>query len=75
MRVSGRKLTGLGLGLLAYFVVRRPSRQERRRARREAIYRSYALTAEDPEFMAEHRELMRELDTTAADGLGEVSVS
>jgi len=69
MKVTGRRLTGLGIGLLAYFIVRKPSKQQRRRARREAIYRSYDAAAADPQFMAEHLELIHELDPTAADGL------
>lgn len=69
MRATGRRLTGLGIGLLAYFVVRRTSKRQRRRALREAIYRSYEAAAADPEFMREHEELTRELDHLAADGL------
>jgi hypothetical protein len=68
MRASERRLTALGIGLLAYFIVRRPSKQ-RRRARREAIYQSYELAGADPAFMTEHQALTRELDGTAADGL------
>jgi hypothetical protein len=67
MGATKRGLTGLGLGLLAYFIVRRPSKQQRRRARREAIYRSYDLAAADPAFMAEHEALTREFDGTVAD--------
>jgi hypothetical protein len=70
MRVTERRLAGLGIGVLAYFVVRKQSRRERRRALREAIYRSYEAAAADPEFMAEHEELTRALDHLAADGLG-----
>lgn len=69
MRATGHRLAGLGIGLLAYFVVRRPSKQQRRRARREAIYQSYELAGADPAFMAEHEALTRELDAMAADGL------
>ena len=69
MRATGRRLTGLGIGLLAYFIVRKPSKQQRRRARRDAIYQSYEAAAADPQFMAEHEELTRELDHTVADGL------
>ena len=69
MGATRRGLAGLGLGLLTYFIVRRPSRQQRRRALREAIYRSYEAAAADPEFMAEHEQLTRELDHLAADGL------
>ena len=69
MGTSGRKQTGMGIGLLSSFVVRKPSRQARRRALREAIYRGYDLAAADPEFMAEHWETVRELDGTAGDGL------
>jgi|GEM_PF-5103704 len=44
------------------FIVRRPSRQQRRRALREAIYQSYESAAADPAFMAEHQASTRELD-------------
>jgi hypothetical protein len=69
MGISGRKAGGLGIGLLAYFVIRKPSRQERRRVLREAIYASYEQAAADPDFMAEHWETTRDLDRTAGDGL------
>lgn len=69
MRATGRRLAGLGIGVLAYFVVRKRSKQQRRRMLREAIYRSYEAAAADPEFMAEHEELTRELDHVAGDGL------
>ena len=69
MQATGRRLAGLGIGVLAYFVVRKPSKRQRRRALREAIYQSYEAAAADPEFMAEHEELTRELDHLAADGL------
>lgn len=71
MGALNRKGVGLGIGLLAYFVVRKPSRRERRRALREAIYRGYDLAGDDPAFMAEHLKLTKALDATSSDGLRE----
>lgn len=69
MESTGRKLTGLAVGALAFFVVRKPSRRQRRRALRDAIYASYDRAGNDPEFQAEMRELEADFDGTIADGL------
>ena len=46
-----------------------PSRQERRRALRDAIYRSYESAAAEPELMADSLELLRDFEVTVGDGL------
>jgi hypothetical protein len=72
METAARKLAGLAVGALAFFVVRRPSRRERRRALRDAIYASYDRAGNDPEFQAEMRALESEFDGTIGDGLDEI---
>jgi hypothetical protein len=57
------------MGALAFFVVRRPSRRQRRRAIRDAVYASYNRAGDDPEFQAEMREFEAEFDGTIGDGL------
>jgi len=49
-----------------------PSRSERRRALREAIYASYDRAGLDPQFIAEMRELEADFDGTIADGLDDL---
>jgi len=71
MAVTGRRLFTLGVGVLTFLVIRKPSKQQRRRARRDAIYASYDRAAADPEFAAEMRELETDFDATVSDGLGE----
>lgn len=66
--VTSRTGTMLGVGLLAYFLIPKPSRQQRRRARRDATYAAHDRAGADPEFMAEMRGIMAEFDGTSAGG-------
>lgn len=61
--------TIFGIGALAHFVVRQPTRQEPRRARRTAIYAAYEEAGRDPEFMAEQAEIEEAFKWTLLDGL------
>ncbi|HEX9937532.1 MAG TPA: hypothetical protein VGB15_10430 [Longimicrobium sp.] len=72
MAATTRGIAGLAVGLLAFLVVRKPSRKQRRRALRDAIYDSYDRAGSDPEFQAEMRALEAEFDATISDGLDEV---
>lgn len=69
VRIRRREATVFGIGSLAQFVVRTPSRQERRKALREAIYRDYELAGNDPEFIAEQAEIEEAFKWTLLDGL------
>jgi hypothetical protein len=71
MAVTGRRLFSLGVGVLTFLVIRKPSKQQRRRARRDAIHASYDRAGADPDFVAEMRELEADFDCTVADGLDE----
>ena len=71
MVATTRKIAGYAVGLLALLVVRKPSRKQRRRALRNAIYASYDRAGNDPEFQAEMRALDEEFDATVGDGLDE----
>jgi hypothetical protein len=68
-----RKIAGYAAGLLAFLVVRKPPRKQRRRVLRQAIYASYDRAGNDPEFQAEMRALEEEFDGTIADGLDEAA--
>lgn len=69
VRTRRRVTTVFGIGSLAQFVVQKPTRQERRKALREAIYRDYELAGHDPEFMAEQAEIEEAFKWTVLDGL------
>lgn len=71
MTVTGRRMGGIARGVLARFMARKPSRRERRRAVRDALYASYDRAGNDPEFQAEMRQLEADFDGTIADGLDE----
>lgn len=69
VRTRRRVATVFGIGALAQFVVRKPTRQELRRARRDAIYAAYNEAGNDPEFMAEQAEIEEAFKWTLQDGL------
>jgi len=74
MATAGRRLFTLGVGVLTFLVMRKPSKLsklQRRRARRDAIYAAYDQAGADPEFMAEMRELEADFEPTVSDGLAE----
>ncbi|HVG43557.1 MAG TPA: excisionase family DNA-binding protein [Longimicrobium sp.] len=71
MAVRGRRLFTLGVGALTFLVIRKPSKQQRRRARRDAIYASYDRAGAEPKFVTEMRELESDFDATGTDGLDE----
>lgn len=63
------RLATLASGVLAFFRVRKPSRQERRRAFQREIAADYMRAGADPEFHAAMREIEAEFDAARADGL------
>lgn len=69
VRIRRREATVFGIGSLAQFVVRKPTRQELRRARRDAIHAAYNEAGNDPEFMAEQAEIEEAFKWTLLDGL------
>lgn len=71
MVATSRKIAGYAVDLLTLLVVRKPTRKQRRRALRNAIYASYDRAGNDPEFQAEMRALDEEFDATVGDGLDE----
>lgn len=71
MAIRSRTVASLGIGVLTYFLVRKSSRQQRRRALRDAIHADYALAGTDAEFMAEMAEIERDFAGTLNDGLAE----
>jgi hypothetical protein len=65
-----RQFSGLtAAGLFAYLVTQLPNKQKRLQNRRRRILASYEAAANDPEFMAEFGETMREWDATSNDAL------
>jgi len=71
MATAARKLFSIGVGVLTFLVIRKTSKQQRRRARRDAIHAAYDRAGADPEFVAAMRELETDFDSTVSDGLGE----
>ncbi|HKP76753.1 MAG TPA: hypothetical protein VJT67_14580 [Longimicrobiaceae bacterium] len=68
MATRARRATALGIGLLAFFVGRKRSRQ-RRDSLQAAILADYARAGEDPEYMAEMAEIDADFAGALSDGL------
>jgi hypothetical protein len=71
MATAARKIFSIGVGVLTFLVIRKPSKQQLRRARRDAMYAAYDEAGTDPEFVAAMRELETDFDSTVSDGLEE----
>jgi len=64
------ELAGLGVGIVALAIIRRPLvRRIRYRIRRQRMLRAYATAARDPEFLEADGEIIRAFDSTVGDGL------